>query len=489
MVTDLGVRLPRNRLRPSYVCQSCGHQSARWMGFCSGCGERSPLVELPPQLATNPSPARSQSASEVTQLSEVVASDHPRLSVPFDEFSRVLGGGLVAGSVVLIAGEPGVGKSTLLLQTAQHVAQNGAKVAYVSGEESPYQVKLRADRLGLTGTGIQILAETDVDLMLQQLDTIRPVMVVVDSVQTLHQSEVGSGPGSPAQVRECGLRVTRWAKTKSVPTIMTGHITKDGNVAGPMVLEHMVDVVLQLEADEIGHYRLLRSLKNRFGSTNEIGIFQMGNAGLEEVPDPSLVVLSQRSEGAVGSAVVPVIEGTRPLLVEVQALTSPTALAVPRRIANGVDYNRLLMLVAVLTRRVGVNLSNQDVIVNVAGGFKVREPAADLALALAIVSSARNVPLEPTLAVLGEVGLSGELRAVPQTERRLGELGRLGLSLCLIPASGRESPTSAPGVEAIAVPTLVQAIRRALPQRRREEGMDVGERSAPLEQDGPFNQG
>ena len=287
--------MPRSRVRTAYHCESCGYQSPRWMGFCPGCEQRSPLVEV--QTTVSPSRGVSRPIATATEeLSQVVANNQPRLAVPFDELSRVLGGGLVAGSVVLMAGEPGVGKSTLLLQAAEHVARNAGPVAYVSGEESSYQVKLRADRLGLSGGGIRMLPETDVGLVLQQLDAIGPAMVVVDSVQTLHQPDVGSGPGSAAQVRECGLMVTRWAKEHSVPTVMTGHITKDGNVAGPMVLEHMVDVVLQLESDEVGHYRLLRSIKNRFGSTNEIGVFLMSGSGMEEVPDPSSTVLSQRGE-------------------------------------------------------------------------------------------------------------------------------------------------------------------------------------------------
>ena len=436
------------------------------MGFCPGCDQRTPLVEIQTALTSARSPSRS-APTAVEELSQVVANDQPRLSVPFHELSRVLGGGLVPGSVVLMAGEPGVGKSTLLLQTAQHIARATSQVAYICGEESPYQVKLRADRLGLSGHGIRMLPETDVGLVLQQLDAITPAMVVVDSVQTLHQPDVGSGPGSAAQVRECGLLVTRWAKEHSIPTVMTGHITKDGNVAGPMMLEHMVDVVLQLESDEVGHYRLLRSIKNRFGSTNEIGVFSMNSHGMEEIPDPSSTVLSQRGQGAVGSAIVPVIEGTRPLLVEVQALTSPTVLPVPRRIANGVDFNRLLMLVAVLTRRVGVNLSAQDVIVNVAGGFKIREPAADLAVALAIASSTRDIPLDSGLAALGEIGLSGELRSIPQPERRLSELGRLGFSSCLLPPSSTHKFPSAT-VRTLEVATLRQAIRQALPSQSHE---------------------
>ena len=412
------------------------------MGFCPGCDSRSPLQQVQTPQNNRSLGARSVPvASE--ELSQVVANNQPRMTVPFDELSRVLGGGLVPGSVVLMAGEPGVGKSTLLLQAAQHVARNSGTVTYVCGEESSYQVKLRADRLGLTGTGIQMLPETDVGLVLQQLDTIGPAMVVVDSVQTLHQPDVGSGPGSAAQVRECGLMVTRWAKEHSVPTVMTGHITKDGNVAGPMVLEHMVDVVLQLESDEVGHYRLLRSIKNRFGSTNEIGVFRMSGSGMEEVPDPSSTVLSQRGDGAIGSAIVPVMEGTRSLLVEVQALTSPTVLPVPRRIANGVDFNRLLMLVAVLTRRVGVNLSGQDVIVNVAGGFRIREPAARLGRSAGHRIQHQGCPTGPRCGSPGRGGtqwrVAGRTPDEPQAVRARAIGLRIVHPACLVSRKVRHS--------------------------------------------------
>ena len=384
----------------------------------------------------------------------------------FAELDRVLGGGIVPGSVLLIAGEPGIGKSTLLLQIAGFLASAGGRVLYVSGEESAHQIKLRSDRLGFSGEGIFLLAETDADEVVRQLEHLHPALAVVDSIQTMYAQEVNSGPGTVAQVRECALRLISWAKTRDVPVLIAGHVTKDGTLAGPRALEHLVDVVLYLEGENLNAYRILRGVKNRFGSTNEVGIFQMGSSGLEEVPDPSRAMLSQHRDGAVGSSIVSVLEGSRPLLVEVQALTSPSTLSVPRRIANGVDYNRLLMLAAVLSRRVGLNLSNQDIIVNVVGGLKAREPAADAAVALAIASSTRNVPLVPGTVALAEVGLSGELRTVPQLQRRLDEVHRLGFRRCLIPASALVDVREVEGVETVFAETLAQALQQCVPRRK-----------------------
>ena len=373
---------------------------------------------------------------------------------------------MVPGSVVLLAGEPGVGKSTLLLQLAQYVAAKGQKVLYVSGEESPQQIKLRSDRLGFAGEGILILAETDLASVIEKLDSIRPGLAIVDSIQTLYSDDDTSSPGSVGQVREAGLRLLRWAKDSGTPVFVSGHMTKDGSLAGPRVLEHMVDVVLFLESQEDGGYRMLRAGKNRFGATTEVGVFEMTEQGLADVSDPSKALLSQRAGGSIGAALAPVVEGSRALLLEVQALTSPSQLPAPRRVANGVDYNRLLMLAAVASRRAGLELSGQDIIVNVAGGFKISEPAADLALVLAMASSLYNCPLDPGMFAFGEVGLSAEIRSVPQAQRRVAEAARLGLKKCILPESCLEGLTIPQGMKAIGVRTLRQAINAVLTKDR-----------------------
>jgi DNA repair protein RadA/Sms len=371
---------------------------------------------------------------------------------------------------VLIGGDPGIGKSTLLLQVSAMAAQQGGKVLYVSGEESLQQVRLRANRLGLGGGGLYILAETNLEAILGQLDQAAPELVVVDSIQTVSVDELGSAPGSVGQIRECTMRLMGWAKTAGVPVLISGHVTKDGAIAGPRVLEHIVDVVLYLEGEAFSAYRLLRSVKNRFGSTNEVGIFEMRGEGLVEVDNPSEVFLSQRAKEAVGSAVVPTIEGTRPLLVEIQALTSATSFGLPRRTANGIDFNRLLLIAAVLSKRVGLALGSQDIIVNVVGGLRVNEPAADLGIALAIASSLRGVAIDPGLVAVGEVGLSGELRGVPQLERRLAEAAKLGFQRCLVPKS-REGAAPIPrGIEAVAVESVKESLKVALPGSGRQTG-------------------
>jgi DNA repair protein RadA/Sms len=467
------------RHRSVFACDECGYQSPRWMGFCPApsCNSGLPLVE------TEPAPVRSLRSSwadlgpeSLQELAQINEESHPRIQLPSQELNRVLGGGLVAGSVVLLAGEPGVGKSTLLLQIAQSMASLGQKVLYVSGEESSQQIKLRSQRLGFDGQGVFLLPETDVESVLKRLEEFRPAIVMVDSIQTLYSETIPSGPGSVAQVREAGLRLTRWAKIRHVPVLLAGHLTKDGSVAGPRVLEHMVDVVTYLESQEFGAYRILRNSKNRFGSTSEVGVFEMTGQGLADVPDPSRALLSQRYEHAVGSVLVPVLEGSRPLLLEVQALTSPTQLPAPRRVGNGVDHNRLLMLAAVASRRAGLELSNQDIIVSVAGGFQVSEPAADLAITLAMASSLWNATIDPGLVAFGEVGLSGELRTVPQAQRRLEEAARLGFSQCALPETALEGLTAPPGMKLLPARTLRQVFRAVLnkSEDQREPWPDTG---------------
>jgi DNA repair protein RadA/Sms len=406
-------------------------------------------------------PRAATAAAAPVEMCELAGEEALRLGVGLPEFERVLGGGIVPGSLILVGGDPGIGKSTLLLQVAALATASGRSVLYVSGEESAQQLQMRARRLGSDGRGIFVVAETDLDGALQAADNLQPALVVVDSIQTVHSQSTPSPPGSIAQLRECTMRLMQWAKSGGIPICIIGHVTKEGDIAGPRLLEHIVDVVLYLEGERFSSYRLLRGVKNRFGSTNEVGVFEMTAQGLAVVENPSEVFLAERGEGAVGSVVVPTLEGSRPLLVEVQALTSPTVLAVPRRTANGLDFNRLILIAAVLAKRAGLALANQDVIANVVGGLRVQEPAADLALALAIASSNRDAALPSDLVAMGEVGLSGELRSVSQLERRLGEAERLGFRRCLLPQAGLRRVTPATGLELMPAATLREAIRLA----------------------------
>jgi DNA repair protein RadA/Sms len=407
------------------------------------------------------------SALPVQELSQVSAEPLTRLQLSSAEMNRVLGGGIVPGSVLVIAGDPGIGKSTLLLRIAGDVASEIGQVLYVTGEESMSQVKMRADRLGVSGRGLMLLQATALDDVTSHLDRLKPVLGVVDSIQTVHDDSLASTAGSVAQIRECTRTLMELAKGQGVPLILTGHVTKGGDIAGPRVLEHMVDAVLYMEGDPISSWRLLRAVKNRFGSTNEVGVFEMVDRGLIDVDDPSKTFLSERRDGAVGSVVVSTLGGSRPLLVEVQALTSPSLLPTPRRVATGIDLNRLLLVCAVLTRRAGMSLANQDVVVNVIGGLRISEPAADLGVALAIASSLRNVPVAPGLAAIGEVGLSGEVRRVPQLQRRVDEAARLGLRECLVPDTADQEQKYPEGFVCTPVSTLARALSVSIQDGRR----------------------
>jgi DNA repair protein RadA/Sms len=456
-----------SKVKIRYVCQNCGSTQAKWMGKCPDCGEWNTLIEKQ-VIETPPSAQRARSVMPIDggavpmSLPEISSDGFDRIPVQGSELSRVLGGGIVPGSVILISGDPGIGKSTLLIQLAADMAHTLGKVLYVSAEESARQIKMRASRLDIHEPNLFVLPEIHLESILQHTAELRPKLIIVDSIQAIYTDVVTSTAGSVTQVRECASQLLRLAKAESVPVFLVGHVTKEGNIAGPRVLEHMVDTVLYLEGERFQTYRLLRSVKNRFGSTDEVGVFEMIEAGLQEVTNPSEAFLAERLPNAAGSAIAVTMEGTRPLLVEVQALASTTSFPQPRRTANGVDLNRLLLLTAVLSKRVGFRLSDQDVFVNVVGGLRVGEPAADLAVAVAIASSIKNVPVPADLAVVGEVGLSGELRSVGQLPRRLNEAAKLGFTRLLVPRSRRAAIVAPEGIEVVGVRTLQQALDVAL---------------------------
>jgi DNA repair protein RadA/Sms len=462
--------LNKPRSKSVFVCQQCGKESPKWLGRCPACQEWNSFVETVVTVTAGTTTWLPSEENAPQELSRLKTEAHPRLSFPLTEFNRVLGGGMVMGSLVLVGGDPGIGKSTLLLQASAAVAKSGGKVVYVSGEESAHQIKLRSERLGVAGDRLYLLPETNLEVIMGRLGELSPNLVVVDSIQTVYIEDLTGASGSVGQIRECTLRLMRWSKRAGIPVLITGHVTKDGAIAGPRVLEHIVDVVLYLEGEVFSSYRILRSTKNRFGSTNEVGVFEMSGSGLIEVANPSEAFLQSHRDGAIGSTVVPTFEGSRPLLVEIQALTTMTGFGPPRRIANGVDFNRLLLIAAVLSRRAGINLSNQDIITNVIGGMHIGEPAADLGIALAIASSHRDARLVQGLVALGEVGLSGELRPVPQMERRLAETARLGFKRCLIPETASKPSFQVKGVELITASTVAQALRLGLikPPRKSE---------------------
>jgi DNA repair protein RadA/Sms len=462
--------VPANaKTKTTFLCQDCGHTSPKWDGRCPGCGAWATYVEFSEPKAGSRSVRRPVSvathvAANITPTGEPIPlSAHPddggvRMSAGMPDIDRLLGGGIVLGSVMLIAGDPGIGKSTLLLQVAARVSQAGKRVLYVSGEESASQVRLRAGRIGIGATDVLFASETSAEAVLALLERSRPSLLIVDSIQTLGSENVPSTPGSVAQVRECAQLLLEWAKSHDTPCFLAGHVTKDGNVAGPRVLEHMVDVVLYLEGEDIGGYRVLRCTKNRFGSTNDVALLEMRGDGLAEVTDPSAALISERQLAVPGSAIIVTLEGSRPLLLEVQALTNVSTFTPSRRSANGLDFNRMVMLTAVLTRRAGLSLGNQDIMVNVPGGLRINEPAADLGTALAIASSLTDRPLASDAVFVGEVGLNGEVRRVPQIERRLTEAARHGFKKAIIPANNARSLEGAPALPIVPVTNIREAI-------------------------------
>lgn len=448
----------KKRNRVHFVCQSCGFESPRWLGRCSECGEWNSMIEEKIQLSTAKRRVPEQRVSKPIPLSEIDFRDEDRFTCKTQEFNRVLGGGIVPGSLVLIGGDPGIGKSTLILQEAANLADEEFPILYISGEESASQTKMRANRLNLNSKELFILAETDLENIIQHIETLDPGMVIVDSIQAMYQPQFESAPGSISQVRECALQFLTIAKTKYIPIFLIGHVTKEGYIAGPKVLEHMVDTLLFFEGDKDHFYRILRTVKNRFGSTNEIGVFEMTEKGLREVTNPSEIFLSQRSENTSGSAVVCLLEGTRPILVEIQALVGPSNYGLPQRTTTGVDAKRLAVLLAVLEKRVGLRLGTFDIFVNVVSGVKVDETSADLGIIVSIVSSLKNKGIDPKAVVMGEVGLGGEIRAISKIEKRISEAEKLGFKQCIVPNANLKSVKASALTHVIGVDKVEQAL-------------------------------
>ncbi len=441
-----------------FVCNECGYESAKWMGKCPACNSWNTFFEE--KISTKvESGKREKKIQEVPKpLNSFVGQDAQRTSTGYAELDRVLGGGLVKGSLVLVGGEPGIGKSTLILQLCDKVKGEG-KVLYVSGEESAEQIKLRADRLNIKNDDILFLGETDIDIIDQNIEELNPKLVIIDSMQTMYSEEISSAPGSVSQVREITSRIMKICKSRKITTIIIGHVTKDGNIAGPRVLEHMVDTVLYIEGERYFSYRMIRGVKNRFGSTNEVGMFEMQEKGMVEITNPSSILISEREDNPSGSVVVATVEGTRPLLVELQALVTQSVFGLPRRTANGIDYNRLTLLVAVMEKKAGFMLGNQDVYLNVVGGIKVNEPALDLGIILATASSFKNVSIPKGVIALGEVGLTGEVRTINMMEKRLKEAERLGFKKCIIPENNKKLLKESYKLDIIGVKNINEAMK------------------------------
>ncbi len=445
-----------------FACQNCGYISPRWTGRCPECGEWNTFVEE--LLAEAPKRKESREKIEIAPLSEVEVTEGERLSTGIEEFDRVLGGGLMPGSIILVAGDPGVGKSTLLMQLARN--EKLGRILYVTGEESRVQIRVRAHRLGITNLdNLYVLAETDLDAVMKATSQFNPTLLIVDSIQTVYHPEVMSAPGTVSQVRECSSRLAQLAKLTGTTVFVVGHVTKEGITAGPKVLEHIVDAVLQLEGERHYSFRILRAYKNRFGSINEIGLFEMRESGMVEVANPSEIFLSERSFGASGSSVTAAMEGTRPILLEIQALVTPTGYSVPQRTSTGFDYRRLSIILAVIEKRMGMKLGGFDVFLNVAGGVKIDEPAVDLAAAISVISSYKDIPVDSSTLVIGEVGLAGEVRSVSQIERRVKEAAKLGFTRAVVPhsnfnsGSDKKNAKSELGIEVVEVRKLSEAVK------------------------------
>jgi DNA repair protein RadA/Sms len=452
------------KTKTKFSCTDCGYETPKWMGKCPGCQGWNTFVEEVEAVVRTPgfSAPAFQTQEKAISIIHIESAKEPRITTDNLELNRVLGGGVVPGSLILVGGDPGIGKSTLLLQTSFEMAKKNLKVLYISGEESTRQTKLRADRLGAMSELLFVLCETNIESIMNAIEQVEPDFLVIDSIQTVFHPAIASAPGSVSQVRECTAHFMRIAKMKGIATVLVGHVTKEGAIAGPRLLEHMVDCVLYFEGERHHTYRVLRAVKNRFGSTNEIGIFEMRESGLVEVSNPSELFLSERPLGVAGSTVVASMEGTRPVMVELQALVSPTNFATPRRMATGFDHNRLSLIIAVLEKRNGLFLQNQDVYLNIAGGVKLDEPAVDLAVAISVASSFRDCPTQPFDAAFGEIGLTGEVRGVSRVEQRVKEAEKLGFKRIILPEKSLKGWTPPKSMQMIGVNTVQEALAAAL---------------------------
>ena len=441
-----------------FVCNECGYESAKWMGKCPACNSWNTFFEQKVEKITENGVKKLKERNEPKALNSYKGQEVSRISTGFGELDRVLGGGIVKGSLILLGGEPGIGKSTLILELCDKIKGEG-KVLYVSGEESAEQIKLRADRLGINNDDILFLGETDIDIVKENIEEIQPKLVIIDSIQTMYSDELTAAAGSVSQVREITAQIMRICKSKQITTIIIGHVTKDGTIAGPRVLEHMVDTVLYLEGERYFSYRILRGVKNRFGSTNEIGMFEMKGEGLVEITNPSEILISERDDNPSGSCIVASIEGTRPMLIELQALTTLSVFGIPKRTANGLDYNRLAVLIAVLEKRANLQIGGQDIYVNVVSGIKLNEPSIDLGIVCVCASSFKNVPIPKDTVIMGEVGLTGEVRRINMIEKRLKEAEKLGFKRCIIPENNKKHLEEKFKMELIGVKNIEEALR------------------------------
>ena len=451
------------KIKTKYVCQSCGYETAKLLGKCPECTKWNTFVEEIDQKSTKKEVfIIDKSSSKPVSINSIESKEEERFTTDINELDRVLGGGIVKGSLVLVGGDPGIGKSTLLIQVSSNVANLGKTVLYITGEESESQIKMRAKRLGINSENLYIFAENNLSIIESYLESVNPELIILDSIQTVFSPEISSAPGTVSQIKEGTSKFMKISKKMGISTFIVGHVTKEGSLAGPKLLEHMVDTVLYFEGERYNTYRLVRAVKNRFGSTNELGVFEMRDLGLVELDNPSKILISEKPKDVAGSVIISTVEGTRPMLLELQALVSPTSFGIPKRTSTGVDYNRVGMLLAVLEKRVGLQIQNQDVYINIVGGIKINEPSIDLGIAISVASSFRNIPIDEDIAVTGEVGLTGEVRAVSFIEKRIAECKKLGFKKIVVPRSNYDVVKETKGIEIWPVDNLRQAINIVL---------------------------